>query len=72
MKKMSRRMSKRKRRTRKYKGGSDPRYTFWPQSIINFGRDSLAQTQNLINAGNAYPPVVSPNPMNQPINKNIS
>ncbi len=69
---MSRRMSKRKRRTRKYKGGSDLRYTFWPQSIINFGRDSLAQTQNLINAGNAHPPVVSPNPMNQPINKNIS
>ncbi len=64
-----------KRRTLKrfrYKGGLaglDPRYTLLPQSIVNIGRDSLAQTQNLMNAGKAYPPVVSPSVMNQPINK---
>jgi hypothetical protein len=69
---MSRRKRSKRRTRKQYKGGSDPRYTFLPQSIINFGRDSLAQTQNLMNAGKAYPPVVSPNPMVQPINKNIS
>ena len=73
MKKMSKRYRKRRRRTfKRYKGGSggiDPRYTFWPQTIVNLGRDSLAQSQNVMNTMRAYPSVVSPNPMVQPINK---
>ncbi len=66
---MSRR-KRNKRRTRKYKGGlGDPRYTFFPQPIINIGRDSLAQGQDFMNARAGAPPSVSPSIMNQPINK---
>jgi hypothetical protein len=50
-------------------GGTDPRSTIFPQSLVNFARTAMENGQNSMNASKGIPPVVSSNVLTQPINK---
>jgi hypothetical protein len=50
-------------------GGTDPRGTIFPQSLVNFVRTAMENGQNSMNASKGIPPVVSSNVLTQPINK---
>ena len=50
-------------------GGTDPRGTIFPQSLVNFARTAMENGQNSMNASKGIPPVVSSNVLTQPINK---
>ena len=49
-------------------GGTDPRSTIIPQSLVNFARTAWENGQNSMNASKGIPPVVSSNVLMQPIN----
>ena len=49
-------------------GGSDPRSTLLPQSLVNLARTVMENSQNSMNASLGKPPVVSSNVLSQPIN----
>jgi len=54
---------------RKYKGG-DNRSSYFPQSIVNLGRNTLFQGHELVNSWQGLPASDSPMPTEQPIGDN--
>jgi hypothetical protein len=49
-------------------GGTDPRSTMLPQSLVNLARTTMENGQNSINASKGIPPVVPSDVLIQPIN----